>query len=150
VNWEIANQRVERWEHELRRSLLVHLEELAFLPHASAFQSRKWGCKKLHALLLLIYFDSWWLVVDKRVQLELQLEFLHNGPCLQVAWWKFVHLLPWSALIVDLVLWHSSSFSLAMNELCLPCARLLCLSSSPVWVHLRAFLIWIWEFLYRG
>jgi hypothetical protein len=37
-----------------------------------------------------------------------------------------------SALIVDLILWHSSSFSLAMNELCLPCARLLCLSSSLV------------------
>jgi hypothetical protein len=149
VNWEIANQRVERWEHERRKSLMGSSRGVD-LPHASAFQSKKRGCRKLQALLLSVFLDSRWLVVDKRMQLTLQLKVLHDGLCLQVAWWRLVHLLPWSALIMDLVLWPSSSFSLAMNGLCLPYTRLLCLSSSPAWIHLRAFPIWIWEFLCRG
>ena len=85
----------------------------------STFQSRRWGYKKLHALPLSTFLDSRLLVIDKRLQLKLQLEILHDGLCLQVACQKFVHLLPWSECSeVGHALWHSSCFSLAMNPLC--------------------------------
>jgi thiamine pyrophosphokinase len=97
------------------RSWLDHLKELAFLPHASASQSSEGA----ESCMLSSY--------------QLQLKILHDGHCLK---WHDEDLFTCfhrvSALIVEHALWHSSSFSLAMNELCLPCARLFCLSSSPV------------------
>ena len=69
-----------------------------------------------------------------------------------------VHFLWVSALVVDRVLWHSSSSSLfhgvlpsMLNELCHLCAKLLefimCLASSLIWIHLVAYSNWIESFL---
>ena len=69
-----------------------------------------------------------------------------------------VHYLWVSALIIDRVLWHSSSSSLfhrvlpsMLNELCLLCVKLLefimCLPSPLIWIHLLTYPNWIESFL---
>jgi hypothetical protein len=79
------------------------------------------------------------------VQLELQLEFLYDGPYLQVAWCKFVHLLPWSALIVDLVLWHLL-LSLWLRMSCVSIVQDYCVS-----LHLQyEFISGLFQFEFRS
>ena len=69
----------------------------------------------------------------------------------------FVHFLWVSSLIVDHVLWHSSSslfhgvLPSMFNKLCLLCAMLLefimCLTPSLIWIHLVTHPNWIESFL---
>jgi hypothetical protein len=103
----------------------------------------------LFVLLILIFLIV--LVIP-----SLSWEFPHDGLSIEGAWWRFVQPPPWSeCLIVDLVLWNSSSCSMDLSmirELCYSCARLFkfmylfCLRMSSS----QYFLVWLLKVVPTG
>ena len=118
-------------------------------------------------LLLCLLFSLWSLTFCWTFRLThslfytLDLDFASINDLLLVRTFGSIDLLGhflWvSALIIDRVLWHSSSSSLShgvlpsmLNKLCLLCAKLLefmCLASSLIWIHLMTNPNWIESFM---